>query len=128
MPNYTTAGGFLLVLAIVLPVAGALFSLMLGGRRAERVVFVLMPAGLAVALAIAIGVWRSRNVLQYFVGAGTRHSAWHFERTGFLRPCWWPRRFWSAAWGCSCEVSSPSRGRAKPTRRSYFGHCCKRSG
>ncbi len=28
----------------------------------------LMPAGLGVALAIAIGVWRSRNVLQYFVG------------------------------------------------------------
>jgi len=69
MPNYTTAGGFLLVLAIVLPVAGALFSLVLGGRRAERVVLMLMPAGLAIAAAIAIGVWRTHNVLQYSVGS-----------------------------------------------------------
>ncbi len=69
MPNYTTAGGFLLVLAIVLPVSGVLLTLVLGGRRAERVVLMLMPAGLGVALAIAIGVWRTHNVLQYFVGS-----------------------------------------------------------
>jgi multicomponent Na+:H+ antiporter subunit D len=68
MPNSATAGGFLLVLAIVLPVSGVLLALVLGGRHAERVVLTLMPAGLGVALAIAIGVWRSRNVLQYFVG------------------------------------------------------------
>jgi multicomponent Na+:H+ antiporter subunit D len=68
MPNSATAGGFLLVLAIVLPVSGVLLSLVLGGRHAERVVLMLMPAGLGVALAIAIGIWRSRNVLQYFVG------------------------------------------------------------
>ena len=68
MPNSATAGGFLLVLAIVLPVTGVLLSLVLGGRHAERVVLILMPAGLAVALAIAIEVWRSHNVLQYFVG------------------------------------------------------------
>jgi len=68
MPNSTTAGGFLLVLAIVLPVVGVLLSLALGGRHAERVALILMPAGLAVAVAIAAGVWRTDNVLQYFVG------------------------------------------------------------
>ena len=68
MPNSTTAGGFLLVLAIVLPVVGVLLSLALGGRYAQRVALILMPAGLAVAVAIAAGVWRTNDVLQYFVG------------------------------------------------------------
>src|SRR6516165_6017504 len=68
MPNSATAGGFLLVLAIVLPVSGVLLSLVLGGRHAERIALILMPAGLAVALAIAAAVWRTHNVLQYFVG------------------------------------------------------------
>jgi formate hydrogenlyase subunit 3/multisubunit Na+/H+ antiporter MnhD subunit len=60
--------GFLLVLAIMLPVAGVLASLALRGRYAERVALVLMPAGIAVALAIIAQVWRSRNIVQYFVG------------------------------------------------------------
>jgi formate hydrogenlyase subunit 3/multisubunit Na+/H+ antiporter MnhD subunit len=68
MPNSATAGGFLLVLAIVLPVAGALLSLALGGRHAERIALILMPAGLTVAVAIIAEVWRTHNVLQYFVG------------------------------------------------------------
>ena len=68
MPNSTTAGGFLLVLAIVLPVVGVLLSLVLGGRYAQRVALILMPAGLAIAVAIAAGVWRTNDVLQYFVG------------------------------------------------------------
>src|SRR5215813_149567 len=68
MTNSTTAGGFLLVLAIVLPVGGVILSLALGGRNAERVALIVMPAGLAIAVAIAAGVWRSRNALQYFVG------------------------------------------------------------
>ena len=69
MPSSATAGGFLLVLAIVLPVVGVLLSLVLGGRHAERIVFILMPAGLAVAVAIAAGVWRTHHVLQYVVGS-----------------------------------------------------------
>jgi formate hydrogenlyase subunit 3/multisubunit Na+/H+ antiporter MnhD subunit len=68
MPNSATAGGFLLVLAIVLPVAGALLSLALGGRHAERITLSLMPAGFAVALAIGATVWRTHHVLQYFIG------------------------------------------------------------
>jgi multicomponent Na+:H+ antiporter subunit D len=68
MAGSATGGGFLLVLAIVLPIVGVLLSLTLGGRHAERIALILMPAGLAVAVAIAAGVWRSNNVLQYFVG------------------------------------------------------------
>ncbi len=67
----TTPGGFLLVLAIMLPVGGLLLSFLLGGRHAERVAIGVMPFGVAVAAAIAAGVWRSRNVLQYVVGG------WH---------------------------------------------------
>src|SRR5271155_4427477 len=70
MPNSATAGGFLLVLAIVLPVVGVLFSVVLGGRHAERVALILMPVGLTVAVAIAVGVWRTHNVRQFVAGGG----------------------------------------------------------
>src|SRR5215471_20172281 len=68
MTNSTTAGGFLLVLAIVLPVVGVLLSLALGGRQAERVAFVVMPAELVVAVAIAARIWHTHDILQYLVG------------------------------------------------------------
>src|SRR5215472_13095462 len=68
MPSSATAGGFLLVLAIVLPVAGAMLSLALGGRHAERVALIVMPTGVVVATAIAAAIWRTHSVLQYFVG------------------------------------------------------------
>jgi formate hydrogenlyase subunit 3/multisubunit Na+/H+ antiporter MnhD subunit len=68
MQNSATAGGFLLVLAIAMPVAGVLLSAAFSGRYAERIALVLMPAGLAIAIAIVAVVWRTDNVLQYFVG------------------------------------------------------------
>jgi multicomponent Na+:H+ antiporter subunit D len=68
MVNSATAGGFLLILAIVLPIMGALLSLTLGGRHAERVALTLMPAGLVVAVAIAALVWHTHTVVQYTVG------------------------------------------------------------
>ena len=71
MTNSTTAGGFLLVLAIVLPVVGVLLSLALGGRQAERVAFVVMPAELVVAVVIAARIWRTHDILQYLVGGWT---------------------------------------------------------
>ncbi len=64
----TTAGGFLLVLALILPVAGILLSLIFGGRYIERVVFILLPAGLAVAAAVFAAIWRSGHSLVYIVG------------------------------------------------------------
>jgi formate hydrogenlyase subunit 3/multisubunit Na+/H+ antiporter MnhD subunit len=63
-----TAGGFLLVLAIMLPVAAVLLALVSGGRAAQRVIAVLMPAEVAVAIAIAIAVWRTGRPLQYVIG------------------------------------------------------------
>jgi len=61
--------GYLLVLATVLPVVGVMVSLALGGRQAERVTLLLMPAGLAVAAAIFACVWITRRPLLYVVGA-----------------------------------------------------------
>ena len=49
-----TAGGSLLVLAILAPCAGILLSFVLGGRFAERVALGLTPIGLAIAIAIAV--------------------------------------------------------------------------
>lgn len=60
-----TAGGSLLALAILLPALGVLLSLLLGGRMAERIAFVLMTVKLAVALAVAALVWRSGQPLVY---------------------------------------------------------------
>jgi hypothetical protein len=67
----TTAGGFLLVLAIVLPVAGVLLSLVFGGRYAERIALGLMPVGFGVAAAIAVLLWRSGKPLVYILGGFT---------------------------------------------------------
>jgi multicomponent Na+:H+ antiporter subunit D len=64
----STPGGFLLVLALVLPVAGVLLGLALGGRHAERIALALMPVGHALALAIAAGVLRTDAALVYVVG------------------------------------------------------------
>jgi multicomponent Na+:H+ antiporter subunit D len=63
-----TAGGYLLVLALVLPYAGVFLSLVLGGRYAERIALALMPACLGVAIAIAAMVLQSGKALVYFVG------------------------------------------------------------
>jgi multicomponent Na+:H+ antiporter subunit D len=62
-----TAGGSLLMLAILAPVAGILLSFALGGRFAERVALGLTPIGLAIAVAIAVLVWRSGAPLVYNV-------------------------------------------------------------
>jgi multicomponent Na+:H+ antiporter subunit D len=63
-----TPGGSLLVLAILLPIVGVLLSFLLGGRRAERIAFGLMPVEFGVAIAIASLVWRSGKPLVYILG------------------------------------------------------------
>src|SRR6516162_5729222 len=83
MPNSATAGGFLLILAIVLPVVGVLLSLALGGRYAERIAVLLMPAGLVVAAMIGAGVWHTHNMLQYFVGNWVPPLGVAFRADGF---------------------------------------------
>lgn len=73
MPNpvlsqATTDGGYLLVLAIALPVLGILLAVTLGGRHVERVIGVFLPAGLAVAAAILVAISRGGEPLLYVVG------------------------------------------------------------
>ena len=71
LPFAATAGGFLLVLAIVLPVTGVLLSFVLGGRHAERIALGIMPAGFGVAIAIVVLLWRSGKPLVYILGGFT---------------------------------------------------------
>jgi formate hydrogenlyase subunit 3/multisubunit Na+/H+ antiporter MnhD subunit len=52
------AGGFLLVLAIFVPVTAIAIAFVLGGRHAERITLGIVPVGLALAVAIAASVWR----------------------------------------------------------------------
>jgi len=44
----------LLVLALIIPLAGALLAFVCGGRQVERIALGVMPLGLAIALAIAL--------------------------------------------------------------------------
>jgi len=71
IPEETTANGYLLVLAIMLPVIGILLSLAAGGRYVERIAMVLLPAGLVIAAAVIGLVWRDQQSLVYIVGG------WH---------------------------------------------------
>lgn len=64
----TTPGGVLLVLAILLPVIGILAIFTLGLRRAERIAFLVLPAGFLVALGVAVDVARSGAAVTYVVG------------------------------------------------------------
>jgi formate hydrogenlyase subunit 3/multisubunit Na+/H+ antiporter MnhD subunit len=64
----TNPGGYLLVLAIVVPVIGMIASFVAGGRNAERIALAVMPAGIGIALAIAVGVWSDQTPLVYILG------------------------------------------------------------
>ena len=68
LPTVATTGGFMLGLAIILPVAGILSSFALGGRHAERIALILMPAGLTIAIAVVVLLWRSGEPLVYVLG------------------------------------------------------------
>lgn len=64
----TTSGGLLLVFALMLPVTSSLFAFALGGRHAARIALLTVPAGLAVAGAIAWRVVDSGEALVYQLG------------------------------------------------------------
>src|SRR6201999_1026590 len=63
-----TPGGFLLVLAILLPVAGIILCFVTGGRHADRIALGLTPFGLALAGAIAFRVGQSGKPVYYAIG------------------------------------------------------------
>ena len=58
----------LLVLALVLPVAGLLLALVVGGRYAGRIALWLMPVGLAIAVMLVVSVIRADDALVYDLG------------------------------------------------------------
>jgi multicomponent Na+:H+ antiporter subunit D len=64
----TTPGGNLLVLAILLPLVGIIFSFTPGGRSGERAALCSTPLGLALACAIAFHVGRAGKPVVYFIG------------------------------------------------------------
>jgi multicomponent Na+:H+ antiporter subunit D len=64
----TTSGGYLLVLAVLLPVAGIILSFTTGGRNAERISLSLTPFGIALAGAIALQVGREGKPVYYAIG------------------------------------------------------------
>ena len=63
-----TPGGFLLVLALVLPVVGMLLILWRGGGAAGRIVLWVLPGGVLIALAVVVAVVRTGRVLVYHLG------------------------------------------------------------
>ncbi len=65
----TTPGGYLLVLAVILPVAGILLIVALGGRWLGRIVIATLAANLAVCAAVALKIAGSGTSLVYVVGA-----------------------------------------------------------
>ena len=68
LDSMTTPGGALLVLAIALPVVGALLAFAVGGRSLERIAGATMPLGLALASAIAVARAQSGRPLVYLLG------------------------------------------------------------
>jgi multicomponent Na+:H+ antiporter subunit D len=66
--DVTSADGYLLVLAVILPVIGILLTMALGGQYVERIALGLLLAGLAVAIAILAAVLRDDQSLVYVVG------------------------------------------------------------
>ncbi|MBN9560151.1 MAG: NADH-quinone oxidoreductase subunit J [Alphaproteobacteria bacterium] len=71
LPCAGDPAGALLVLAIVLPTAGFLLALSVGGGRAERVALLFLAGGFAVAIAIVAAIWRSGHALSYALGGWT---------------------------------------------------------
>lgn len=65
----TTPGGYLLVLAVILPACAVLAILACRPRSAARIAMTTLAAGLAIAIAIAVELASSGVALSYVVGA-----------------------------------------------------------
>src|SRR5262245_14581952 len=63
-----TTYGFLLVLAIVIPLAGVLLAFAAGGRHVERIALATIPLGLAIAVAIIVAKRQTDAPLVYLLG------------------------------------------------------------
>lgn len=68
MTPQTTTGGFLLVLAMGVPLLSVLLAVGFAGRQAGRVAWLAGGLGLAVAAAIGGEVWRTGEAVVYLMG------------------------------------------------------------
>ncbi|MBS7707613.1 complex I subunit 5 family protein [Chelatococcus asaccharovorans] len=66
--HFTATNGYLLVLAVMLPVCAVLAMLALGPRHTARVALGTLAVGLAVAVTIAVELFRSGTGLVYAIG------------------------------------------------------------
>jgi multicomponent Na+:H+ antiporter subunit D len=64
----TSTHGFLLVLALMVPVAGVLLAFFVGGRWVERIALATMPLCLAIVVAIAAAMHEAGAPLVYLIG------------------------------------------------------------
>jgi len=64
----TTPGGILLVMAVLVPFVGVLVGLMLGGRHAQHVAALTLPAGLAIAAGLSATLLQSGDTIVYLLG------------------------------------------------------------
>jgi formate hydrogenlyase subunit 3/multisubunit Na+/H+ antiporter MnhD subunit len=67
-PFAGSEGGWLLAIAVAGPAACVPLALALGERGARRLTLALVPAGLAVATAITVAVWRRGGALVHVLG------------------------------------------------------------
>ena len=70
-----TAGGALLVLAIIVPVVGALTAFICGGRWTERIALASMLIGLAIVIAILLAPSGAVHRSSICSAPGRRRSA-----------------------------------------------------
>jgi|GEM_PF-3664017 len=67
----TTPGGWLLILAVLLPFLGVMLGLVLGGRRAQHLAALILPLGLAIAVGIAATWLQTDGAVVYVLGGWT---------------------------------------------------------
>ena len=70
-PEVTTASGYLLVIALLLPLLGMLAGFVLGGSWAQRIAMALLPLGLILSFTILADMVGTGESLVYHLGAWT---------------------------------------------------------
>lgn len=125
----TTTGGFLLVLALVLPLLGVLAALVLGGRNARRVAFLTIPLGLVFAMAIIVELVHSGQTQVYLLGGWAPPLGIALRADGLSAVMLLTTTviLLAVAFFARADFATPA-GVSGRVPRSCSGHCCWRSG
>ena len=126
----TTPGGWLVVMAVMLPVLGPLVILFGGARHAERIAMTIIAAGALATAAIVYRLAQGGDALarcRRRLGA----AAWPRASRGW-RGGRAARRECDGGGGdgmvCDAASSKSSRRKTRAGRRWCSGACCSRSG